>query len=924
MSVLRIPSLRLLFVLSCCVFICVGCRSKPKVDIVKSDALEEARGPAAEVRQSVPTPTLSQPTSPTAPAAPSVPEAPATPPEPPKGPITVLTPEGTKAPEVPPPQLTPPAQPAAQTQLTPPTQPAAQAQPTPPAQPAAQAQPTPPAQPEVQTPATLGSTSLATIPGKEVAKSTETSGGVQSLAAPELPAQEMTKPEAAQTIAYEPKLVKARTNIEIILDASGSMAAPFATTAVAKIDLLRNALYDVLSDIGGQQTEFPLNIAIRLFGSKSPASDADKNDTELAIGMGAPELGAIKKKLNDAKAQGLSPLALALTEAAKDFPSDEADRIIVLVADGSDNTDADACQAAAKIESGTKKISIHVIAFDLNPADQAALECIAQKGDGQFFMARNDNELHAALDQAVNSTIPYNLRLSAQAGSLPVPFDIVVFKAGTQTIAKRDKGFGTKLLRLDPGSYDILVEYSASPEKQKPSKMLKGVEILSTTKVEQTLTFELGQLVLSAVGNEGSPAAAKFEISRTGTSEVLTQIETGAEAGTLFLSPGQYDVVADLLESQMEGFELSEKGIELKAGESADRVFRFQKGGLTLKGITTQNEAIPFLYQVTKTGHPELLVSSGAFALEGGTIQLAPGTYDILLVGIDPKMVASPRTKISAIEMKASETKDLAVTFEMGMLKISAVDGQGGKIPAQFVVREHDTQIEMAKLTSEAGDPVELPLPPGSYDIVASSIKSILEPKPSVPVTGVAVAADKPTEQVIKFVLGTLRLRGRNAKEQPIQTQFTVYRAATEEKVSSAPPSNDWMIFDLAPGLYDILAVNVASDEKPQPMLWLKDVKVEDGKSVSHEAIYTAGKLKIIGRGPNNQIITCNFKVFSYGSDRELISGTTGDDWEVFEIQPGKYYMEAGYHDDAQSVLLKKWINIAVGENEVVEEVLRF
>jgi hypothetical protein len=114
------------------------------------------------------------------------------------------------------------------------------------------------------------------------------------------------------------------------------------------------------------------------------------------------------------------------------------------------------------------------------------------------------------------------------------------------------------------------------------------------------------------------------------------------------------------------------------------------------------------------------------------------------------------------------------------------------------------------------------------------------------------------------------------------------------------------------------------STTEPKPVQWLRNLKVEDGKTVSHEAIFTAGKIKVIGRGPNNKVISCAFRIFRYGSDRELISGTTSDDWEVFEIDPGKYYLEASYVDEDQAVTLKKWINVSVGDNEVVEQVLRF
>jgi len=700
---------------------------------------------------------------------------------------------------------------------------------------------------------------------------------LKALAAPSLPPAEEKLPPEAVPVAYKPKLVAAQTNVDVILDVSGSMAAPFAATPQSKFDLLREALYDVVYEMGQQQADFPRNIAVRLIGSKSPASERDCRDTELLAGLGEPNLGGLRKVLGKVRAQGTSPLALGLTKAQDDFPvGGVADRVIVLVADGGDNCDGDPCAAARALQEGPIKTTIHVVAFDISPAEEEGLRCIAEEGHGKYFLARNEGELRQALGDAVHSTVPYNLKLTALAAGVPMPFDLKVYKAGTEKIVRRDKSFGTKLLGLDPGTYDILIEYSSSPEFRKPSKILKGVEILATTRVEQTITFDLGQLVLAAVDNEGKLVPARFRLSKAGTTQPVAQMETGAEAKSFFLASGSYDIIADLVEGGPEArFTLWDKNREIIAGESAELTFRFQKGTLALRGLTTQKVAIPFLFQAYKSGRPDVLVASGAFTAEGGQVLLAPGSYDVLVAGTEPEMVASPRTKISGVEIRAADTTQITAIFEMGMLTLSAVDGQDNKLPASFVVRDHGTQMEMARLVSETGAPVEVPIPPGNYDVVASSLKSVLEPKPSVPVSNIKVAVDKPATEVVKFVLGTIRLRGRSTKERPIRTQFTIYLAATDEVVSQAPPSDDWMIFDLAPGTYDALAVNLVSEKEPKPMIWLRDIKVADGKTESLEAIFTAGKLKIIGRGPNNKIITCHFKVFKYGSDRELINGVT-------------------------------------------------
>lgn len=747
---------------------------------------------------------------------------------------------------------------------------------------------------------------------------------IQSMSAKEISGVAVTTPhQPIATVPYEPKIVQAQTNIEIILDASGSMAAPFGATSSSKMDVVKNALYDTLNQVITEQTDFTRNMAIRLYGSKSPVADNNRQDTELAVPMGSPNLNIIGPSLNSILPQGLSPISFAISEAVKDFPPDpDADRLIVLVADGIDNTDTDPCAPMPK--PAGKKVMINVIGFDIPQTDVPKLECIAKNWDGQFFLARNENEVRASLDQAVNATVPYNLKLTVLAGATPMPFNLSIYRAGTEQVTREEKGFGTKLLKLDPNSYDILIEYSASPEKRKPSKMLKGVDVLASSKLEQTINFDLGQLSLTALDSDGGITAADFNLTRVDSSDVIAQMEIENESKDFFLNPGIYDISAQQSDVQTDTFTLTEKGVEIKLGETTDRIFRFQKGTISIKGITTQKESIPFMCQVFKAGSADEIVANAAFPADGGQLPLPPGTYDLIVIGTDPRLSANPRTKVTNIEVKSAETTDLVTNFEMGTMKLAAVDGQNNKLPAQFMVFDHDAKIEMTTVNSEDGNPVQVPLPPGNYDIVAYSLKSTLDPKPSVPISGIALTADKPVEQTIKFILGTIRLRGRGIKEQPVQTQFEIYKAGMDEKVSQAPVSTDWVAFDIAPGTYDALGTNIASGQQIESRIWIRDIKVDDGKTVSHEAIFTAGKLKIIGRGPNNKLIQCQFKVFKYGTDRELVNGITGDDWEVFEIEPGAYYLEVSYHDDDKSVMLKKWINIKIGENEVKEEVLRF
>ena len=743
--------------------------------------------------------------------------------------------------------------------------------------------------------------------------------GLPAQAIPALPAPVLPAPTLAQPVPFAPMVVKAESNIDIIIDASGSQSAPFGQAT--KFELQKTAIADVI--LGLKQSEFPRNVAIRSFGTKKPIDQHDCTDTAQVYPMGAADLDAIQKAIAPLQAQGESLIAASLEAATKDFPpAANIDQIIILIADGADTCGVDPCQTAKVIHTANPRTIVNVIAFDVSQEDQDKLKCIAENAEGKFYLARNENELRKSLDEAVNSTIPYNLRLTTVAGATPIPTTITIFKGGTEQAVKTEQSFGTKLLRLPPGTYDVLVEYTSSPEVKKPSKIVKGVDVLEQTKVEQDINFDLGSITLSSIDADGKLAAAKYEVMKAGTADKVADVESGVESKSIFMSPGTYDITAEQKEAAAERIKLTESGIEVKTGEAAEKTFRFQKGTLSLKGITTQNVNIPFVFQIYKG---DQLIGSGAMGAEGGNIGVAPGAYDILFIGQDPAMSVNPRTKVTGAVVAAAETIDVTAAFEMGLLKLSAVDGQGNPANAEFTVRSMQTQEDFAKIkTEDPKTPVSVQVPPGMYEIIAASTQQVIEPKPTVSVPNVEVTAATPVEKVVRFTFGTVRIRGRNAKEQPLETKFTVYRGGTEDQIATAPPSTDWLAFEIAPARYDIKADNISAEGEEKPTQWIKDILVEEGKQISLEAIFTAGKLKIIGRGANNKVIPCHFKVYQYGADTELINGDTGDDWQVFEIQPGNYYLEAGYVDPVQSVLLKKWINVKVGENEIMELVLRF
>jgi len=101
------------------------------------------------------------------------------------------------------------------------------------------------------------------------------------------------------------------------------------------------------------------------------------------------------------KAQGYTPIAYSLGQAANDFPADAKERVIVLVSDGKETCQGDPL-VAAKALAG-KGIIIHTVGFIVDTAARGQLQAIASATGGSYFDAPVGPELPDTLKQALNA-----------------------------------------------------------------------------------------------------------------------------------------------------------------------------------------------------------------------------------------------------------------------------------------------------------------------------------------------------------------------------------------------------------------------------------------------------------------------------------------------------------------------------------------
>jgi hypothetical protein len=183
-------------------------------------------------------------------------------------------------------------------------------------------------------------------------------------------------------------------SVLLILDASGSMNArlPNGETRIA---VAQRAVKGVAALM---PPEAPLSL--RLYGAQSPRADKNCTDTQRAVDFGPASTVAsgIQSSVDAIVAQGYTPIAYSLQQAAGDFPADARERVIVLVSDGKETCEGDPTLAARALAA--QGITVHTVGFIVDTAARGQLQAIAKATGGSYFDAPVGPELPDTLKSA--------------------------------------------------------------------------------------------------------------------------------------------------------------------------------------------------------------------------------------------------------------------------------------------------------------------------------------------------------------------------------------------------------------------------------------------------------------------------------------------------------------------------------------------
>ncbi|MCX6190363.1 MAG: VWA domain-containing protein [Bacteroidetes bacterium] len=206
-------------------------------------------------------------------------------------------------------------------------------------------------------------------------------------------------PDPNKSVNTLPEDIKVRTRILFLFDASNSMYAKLDNDN--RINSAKKVLTRIIDSLRYQQS---VELALRVFGHRSPTSMRDCKDTKLEVPFEKGNHTKITDFIKSIRPKGTTPIAYSLQQSAEDFPIEAGVRnIIVLITDGLEECDGDPCTVSEALQRKGIILKPFIIGIGGNDLFKKAFDCV-----GRYYDANTEeslqNVLNVVVSQAINAT----------------------------------------------------------------------------------------------------------------------------------------------------------------------------------------------------------------------------------------------------------------------------------------------------------------------------------------------------------------------------------------------------------------------------------------------------------------------------------------------------------------------------------------
>ncbi len=259
-------------------------------------------------------------------------------------------------------------------------------------------------------------------------------------------------------VLFESARKPASRNVEIILDASGSMKE-----ALGHSTRWKTALSVLEEVVGSLPAEF--KVALRTYGHRFPSrSPRTCEDTELVV----PPSPLDRKRLLDVarrlRPRGETPLVRSVLASPDDLKAVGGGSVI-LITDGEESCHGDLAAAAEKLRTSGVDVTLNIVGFTLTGKQvQAELDGLASSTGGRFYAAQDGNALARAVILSALQAVPFE-----------------VLDEGGQVVAGSESS--TLGLELRTGSYRVVV-HAPGQELSQPIRVEKDQDTVLKVSLE--------------------------------------------------------------------------------------------------------------------------------------------------------------------------------------------------------------------------------------------------------------------------------------------------------------------------------------------------------------------------------------------------------------------------------------------------------
>ncbi|MBY7142345.1 VWA domain-containing protein [Virgibacillus sp. NKC19-3] len=193
---------------------------------------------------------------------------------------------------------------------------------------------------------------------------------------------------------------KENYNVEVMLDASGSMGAYIGDKTMMQI--AKESINDFMKQVPEEA-----NVSFRVYGHEGTGSESDKELSceaiEQVYGFESYDEEKFQNELDKIEPAGWTPLADALVqseEALKDYDTENNTNLIYVVSDGIETCGGDPVKVAESLSDSNAQPIINIIGFNVDSDAQEQLKEMADVSGGVFATANNQEQLEEEFDRA--------------------------------------------------------------------------------------------------------------------------------------------------------------------------------------------------------------------------------------------------------------------------------------------------------------------------------------------------------------------------------------------------------------------------------------------------------------------------------------------------------------------------------------------